>query len=414
MHSSVWPSHRPARVSIIGAGKVGSTLAQRIVEKNIADVVLLDVVPGLAEGIALDLMQARGIERCDRAFLVRSAYRCVFGTNNYADTAESNVVVITAGSPRKPGMSRDDLLQVNATIVVEAAKNAIAHSPDAILLVVTNPLDVMTYLAWQASGLPPQRVVGMAGGLDSARFQAFIAMELGVPTVDVSAMVLGSHGDLMVPLPRYCTVSGIPITELMDNETIERLVERTRNAGSEIVQLLQTGGAYFAPAATTCLMVESILFNQSRFMPASAYLQGEYGLKDIFIGVPCRLGSSGVESVLELNLTETERAALHASAQSVLKNIQRANEIMSESQSTTRLLLALWKLGAHKSTDVKRVDLTEKIKRTGEKASDYQGIFDKLEQEGAIAFEIKNRNRVILLTEKGVQMLRELLNTDEF
>ncbi|HAX80812.1 MAG TPA: malate dehydrogenase [Cyanobacteria bacterium UBA11372] len=327
VHSSVWPSHSPARVSIIGAGKVGSTLAQRIVEKNIADVVLLDVVPGLAEGMALDLMQARGIERCVRAS-VPEAYRFIFGTNNYADTADSNVVVITAGSPRKPGMSRDDLLQVNATIVVEAAKKAIAHSPEAILLVVTNPLDVMTYLAWQASGLPPQRIVGMAGGLDSARFQAFIAMELGVPTVDVSAMVLGSHGDLMVPLPRYCTVSGIPIAELMDNATIERLVERTRNAGAEIVQLLQTGGAYFTPAATTCLMVESILFNQSRLMPVSAYLQGEYGLKDIFIGVPCRLGSIGVESVLELNLTETERAALHFSAESVLKNIHRANEML--------------------------------------------------------------------------------------
>ncbi len=316
---SVWPSHSPARVSIIGAGKVGSTLAQRIVEKNIADVVLLDVVAGLAEGMALDLMQARGIERCDRL---------VFGTENYADTADSNVIVIAAGSPRKPGMSRDDLLLVNAKIVVEAARNAIAHSPDAILIVVTNPLDVMTYLAWQASGLPFQRILGMAGGLDSARFQAFIAMELGVPTVDVSAMVLGSHGDLMVALPRYCTVSGIPIAELMDTATIERLVERTRNAGAEIVHLLQTGSAYFTPAASTCLMVESILFNQSRFIPASAYLQGEYGLKDIFIGVPCRLGNVGVQSVLELNLTETERAALHISAQSVLKNIQRANEIL--------------------------------------------------------------------------------------
>lgn len=319
IHSSLWPSHRPARVSIIGAGKVGSTLAQRIVEKNIADVVLLDVVPGLPEGIALDLMQARGIERCDRS---------VFGTNNYLDTADSDVVVITAGIPRKPGMSRDDLLQINAKIVVEAARKAIAHSPDAILIVVTNPLDVMTYLAWQASGLPPQRIFGMAGVLDSARFQTFIAMELGVPTADVSAMVLGSHGDLMVALPRYCTVSSIPITELMDNATIKRIVERTRNAGAEIVQLLQTGGAYLSPAASTCSMVESILFNQSRFMPACAYLQGEYGLKDIFIGVPCRLGRGGIESVQELNLTETERAALHVSAHSVLENIHRANEML--------------------------------------------------------------------------------------
>lgn len=314
------PSCHPSRVSIIGAGKVGSTLAQRIVEKNIADVVLLDMVAGLPQGIALDLMQARGIERHDCQ---------IFGTTDYIDTASSDVVVITAGSPRKPGMSRDDLLKINAKIVVEATCRAIAHSPDTILIVVTNPLDVMTYLAWQASGLPVHRVMGMAGVLDSARFQAFIAMELGVSMVDVNAMVLGGHGDLMVPLPRHSTVSGIPITELMDATRIEKLVERTRHGGAEIVELLQTGGAYFAPASSTSLMVASILCNQSRLVPAAAYLQGEYGLHDIFIGVPCLLGCRGVEKVLELSLTDAERAALHTSAQSVRQNVQRANEILA-------------------------------------------------------------------------------------
>ena len=314
------PSCHPSRVSIIGAGKVGSTLAQRIVEKNIADVVLLDMVAGLPQGIALDLMQARGIERHDCQ---------IFGTTDYIDTASSDVVVITAGSPRKPGISRDDLLKINAKIVVEATKLAIAHSPDTILIVVTNPLDVMTYLAWQASGLPVHRVMGMAGVLDSARFQAFIAMELGVSMVDVNAMVLGGHGDLMVPLPRHSTVSGIPITELMDAARIEQLVERTRHGGAEIVELLQTGGAYFAPASSTSLMVASILCNQSRLIPAAAYLQGEYGLHDLFIGVPCLLGCRGVEKVLELSLTDAELAALHTSADSVRQNVQRANEILA-------------------------------------------------------------------------------------
>ena len=308
-----------SRVSIIGGGKVGSTLAQRIAEKNIADVVLLDVVAGMPQGIALDLMQARGIEQHDCQ---------IIGTNDYADTVGSNVVVITAGIPRKPGLSRDDLLKINAKIVVEAAQKAIAHSPDALLIVVTNPLDVVTYLAWQSTNLPPRRVIGMAGILDSARFQTFIAMELGVSAADINAVVLGGHGDLMVPLPRYSTVSGIPITELMDTATIERLVERTRNGGAEIVELMRTGGAYFAPASSTCLMVEAILHNQSRQIAAAAYLQGEYGLNDIFIGVPIRLGCRGVESVLEINLTDAEHSALQASAESVRQNIQRASEML--------------------------------------------------------------------------------------
>jgi malate dehydrogenase len=303
------------RVSVIGGGKVGSTLAQRIFEKNLADVVLLDIVEGMPQGIALDLMEAQPIERNDRQMI---------GTNDYADTAGSDIVVITAGIPRKPGMTRDDLLKINAKIVVEASQKAIAQSPDAIFILVSNPLDVVTYLSWKTTQLPPNRVMGMAGVLDSARFQTFIAMELGVSPRDVSALVLGGHGDLMVPLPRYSTVNGIPITELMDAATIERLVDRTRNGGGEIVGLMKTGGAYFAPASSTCLMVEAIINNQSRQLPASAYLQGEYGLNDIFIGVPIQLGGSGVEKVLEINLMDAEREALHTSAESVRANIQQA------------------------------------------------------------------------------------------
>ncbi len=307
------------RVTIVGAGRVGSTLAQRVAEKNLADVILLDIIAGMPQGLALDLMEARGIEIHNRQ---------IIGTNNYADTSGSQIVVITAGLPRKPGMSRDDLLKTNAKIVVEAAKNAIAHSPNAIFIVVTNPLDVMTYLAWQATGLPRDRIMGMAGVLDSARFETFIALELGVLPADVKAMVLGSHGDLMVPLSRYATVNGIPITELLDAATIERLVERTRNGGAEIVELMQTGGAFFAPASATSVMVESILLNQSRLLPVAAYLQGEYGLEDVVIGVPCRLGCGGIESILELNLSDREREGLHISAQSVRKSIERSQEIL--------------------------------------------------------------------------------------
>lgn len=308
------------RVSIIGAGKVGSTLAQRIAEKNLADVVLLDIVEGWPQGVALDLMEARGVERHDRQ---------IVGTNNYTDTAGSNIVVIAAGIARKPGISREDLLKINSKIVTEAAKKAIEHSPEAILIAVTNPLDVMTYLAWEATGLPKHRVMGMAGVLDSARFQTFIAMELGISIAEVNATVLGSHGDLMVPLPRYSTVSGIPINQLMDAGTIARLVDRTRNGGAEIVKLMQTSSAYFAPASSACLMVESILLNQSRLLPCSVYLQGEYGLRDIFLGVPCRLGYSGVEQILELELTETEQTAFLESGELVRQNIQEARVILN-------------------------------------------------------------------------------------
>jgi len=308
------------RVTIVGAGRVGSTLAQRIAEKNLADVVLLDIIPGMPQALALDLMEARGIETHNRK---------IIGTNDYADTFGSEIVIIAAGSPRKPGMSRDDLLKTNALIVVEATKKAIARSPDAIFIIITNPLDVMTYLATEATSLPRERIMGMAGVLDSARFQSFIAMEFGVSPVDVNAMVLGSHGDLMVPLPRYSTVNGIPITELMDAATIKRLVERTRHAGAEIVELMQTGGAFFAPASATCLMVEAILLNESRLLPAAAYLQGEYGLENICLGVPCRLGCGGIDTVLELNLTDAEMAALHTSAESVRESIERAQQILA-------------------------------------------------------------------------------------
>ncbi|MDG2617470.1 malate dehydrogenase [Thermoleptolyngbya sichuanensis XZ-Cy5] len=309
----------PTRVAIIGSGNVGSALAQRIAERNLANVVLLDIVDGRPQGVALDLLEARGIEGHDRQ---------IVGTTDYAMTAGSDVVVITAGLPRRPGMSRDDLLKTNAAIVMEAAQKAIAQSPNAIFIVVTNPLDVMTYLAWKATGLPPERVMGMAGILDSARFQTFIALELGVSTADVSAMVMGGHGDLMVPLPRYSTVNGIPITELLDADTIARLVHRTRNGGAEIVELMQTGGAYYAPASSTCVMVETILLNKSRLLPIASYLRGEYRLSDIFIGVPTRLGCGGAESVLELQLSDSELKELHSSAAVVRQGIDRAMALL--------------------------------------------------------------------------------------
>ena len=306
-----------SQVTIIGAGNVGSTLGQRLVEKNIADVVLLDIEAGRPQGLALDLMEARGVERHDRT---------IVGTDNYEDTRDSDVIVVTAGLARKPGMSREDLLQVNAKIVADVTRKAIAVSPDAILVVVTNPLDVMTYIAWQASGLEPRRVMGMAGVLDAARFQTFISMELQVSIKDVTATVLGGHGDLMVPLPRYSTVNGIPITELLSDNAIQRLVKRTRHGGAEIVSLMKAGSAYFAPASSACLMVESILFNQARVVPTAVYLSGQYGLDNLFLGVPASLNRDGVHQILELELTSTENAALQKSATAVRQNITLANQ----------------------------------------------------------------------------------------
>ena len=312
------PSHpycSLSQITVVGAGNVGSTLAQRILEHNLADVVLIDIVEGRPQGIALDLMQARGAEGHNRT---------IVGTNNYEDTANSDIVVVTAGLPRKPGMSRDDLTQVNGKIVIDTVQKALHYSPQARLIMVTNPLDVMTYLAWKVSGLPTNRVMGMAGILDSSRFQTFIAMELGVPPQDISALVLGGHGDLMVPLPQYSTVNGIPITELLPPATIERLIDRTRNGGAEIVQLLKQVGAYYAPASSVCMMLEAMIFDQSRILPMAAYLDGQYGLNNLYLGVPCRLGQAGVESILELTLTPDQQAALTRSAQSVQTTTQTA------------------------------------------------------------------------------------------
>ncbi|MFO8039299.1 MAG: malate dehydrogenase [Sodalinema sp.] len=313
-------SHRQPRVAVIGAGKVGSTLAQRVAEKNLADVVLLDIIEGWPQGIALDLMQARGLEGHDRS---------ITGTNDYADTADSDVVVITAGRPRTPGMDRSDLIKTNAAIVVNAAKQAIAYSPNAIFIVVTNPLDVMTYLVWQATELPPRRVMGMAGVLDSSRLQAFIAMELGVSMQDVQTLVLGNHGKQMIPLPRYCTVKGVPLPEMTDAATVERLMERTRHGGSEIVGLMQRGGAYFAPASSIYVMVESILCDRNRLVSAAAYLQGEYGIEGLFLGVPCHLGREGVRTVMELSLEPEQQQALLDSATTVRQNIEIAQELLT-------------------------------------------------------------------------------------
>jgi len=309
------------RVGIIGAGRVGSTLAQRLVEKNIADVVLLDILPGMPQGIALDLMQARGIERHDRQ---------IIGTNHYEDLRGVDVVVITAGKPRTPGMSRNDLLHTNAVVVAEATRQVMPQAPDAIFLVITNPLDSMTYLSWRISGLPPERVLGMAGVLDSARFQTFIAIELGVSIADVTTMVLGSHGDAMLPLPRYCTVNGISIVDLLPADRIQAMIQRTQQGGAEIVGLMKTGSAYFAPAASAGVMVEAILTNRHRVLPTTCYLQGEYGLKDVYLGVPAQLGRSGLEKILELDLTDLEQAQLQRSSLDMKAQIQIMMERMGE------------------------------------------------------------------------------------
>ena len=305
-------NYRSPKVTVIGAGNVGGTLAHRIVETNLADVVLCDIVQGKPQGMALDLMQANAIAQIDHQ---------IIGTNDYADTKNSDVIVLTAGLPRKEGMSRNDLLRINASIVKDVVEKAIAHSPEAILIVVTNPLDVMTYLAWQVSGLPTHRVMGMAGVLDAARFQTFIGMELGISVADINAMVLGGHGDLMVPLPRFSTVNGVPITELMTKEAINRLVDRTRNGGAEIVKLIQNGSAYFAPSAAAYVMVEAILNDRHRIVPVAAYLAGEYGLNNIFMGVPVQLGRQGIKKAIQLSLNDYELKALHASATAIQASI---------------------------------------------------------------------------------------------
>lgn len=327
--SSATPMRHPPQVTIIGSGNVGSALAKRILDTHLANVVLLDIVKGRPQGIALDLTEASGLE-------MRSPQ--IVGTNDYRKTAGSDIVVVTAGRARQPGMSRDDLMQINGQIVINTVRQAIAYSPHAKFIMVTNPLDVMTYLAWQASGLPPEHVMGMAGILDSARFRTFIAMALHVPAEDVAALVLGGHGDLMVPLPDYASVSGIPLRELLDPATIEQLVERTRNGGAEIVNLLKTGGAYYAPAASIYWMVEAILMNRQRIFPAATYLTGQYGLYDVYIGVPCRIGQQGVEAVLELALKPEQQAALARSAKAIKANIQK---IAAQLWSSTNLTVSV-------------------------------------------------------------------------
>ena len=296
------------KVTVIGAGNVGATAAQRLAEKQLCDVVLVDIVEGVPQGKALDLNEAAPIEKHDSHLT---------GTNSYEDTAGSDIVIITAGIPRKPGMSRDDLISTNAGIVKAVTKEVASRSPEAILIIVSNPLDAMCHVAFEAAGFPKERVIGMAGVLDSARFRTFISMELDVSVENTHAFVLGGHGDTMVPLPRYSTVAGIPITELMAPDRIDALVDRTRNGGAEIVGLLKTGSAYYAPASAAVEMAESILKDKKKILPCAAYLQGEYGQQDLFIGVPVKLGAKGVEDIIEITLTDDEKQALQKSADAV-------------------------------------------------------------------------------------------------
>ena len=296
------------KVTVVGAGNVGATAAQRLAEKQLCDVVLVDIVEGVPQGKALDLAQAAAIEKHDSHLT---------GTNGYDETADSDIVIITAGIPRKPGMSRDDLISTNAGIVRNVTQEVASRSPEAILIIVSNPLDAMCHVAYDTCGFPQQRVIGMAGVLDSARFRAFISMELNVSVENTHAFVLGGHGDTMVPLPRYSTVAGIPITELLAKDRIDALVKRTRNGGAEIVGLLKTGSAYYAPASAAVEMAESILKDKKKILPCAAYLQGQYGIQDLFIGVPVKLGAKGAEEIIEITLTEEEQQALQKSADSV-------------------------------------------------------------------------------------------------
>jgi malate dehydrogenase len=296
------------KVTVVGAGNVGATLAQRIADRELADVVLVDIIEGMPQGKGLDIMQATPVEGTDAR---------VVGTNDYADSAGSDVVVITAGIARKPGMSRDDLLNTNYKIVRECTESCAKHSPNAILIVVSNPLDVMCQVAYRVSGFPKQRVFGMAGVLDSARMRAFIALELGVSVENTSAFVLGGHGDTMVPLPRYSTVSGIPITELLPPERVDAIVKRTAGGGAEIVSLLKTGSAYYAPSASAAEMVGAVLKDKHKILPCCCFLEGEFGIRDLYVGVPAQLGAKGVERIWEIKLTGPEAAALAKSAAAV-------------------------------------------------------------------------------------------------
>lgn len=307
---------RRSKISIIGAGNVGATCAHWAASKELGDIVLVDIVEGLPQGKGLDLAEAGPVEGIDGRFI---------GTQDYRETAGSDVVVITSGMARKPGMTREDLLEANKNIISSVVRSCVEHSPDAILVLVTNPLDTMTYLAKHVSGFPKNRVVGQAGVLDAARFRTFVSMELGISVEDVQALVMGGHGDTMVPLPRYCTVSGIPLRELMPEDRIQALIARTRDGGAEIVKLLKSGSAYYAPASSTIQMVEAILKDKKRILPCAAYLEGEYGIDGIYFGVPVVLGGEGVERVVELKLDADEMALVRASADAVRKSVEGLN-----------------------------------------------------------------------------------------
>jgi malate dehydrogenase len=307
------------KVGIIGAGNVGATAAFQIVERGLADVALYDVQPGVPAGKALDMTQVGPVFGFDGR---------VEGSNDIGVVAGADVVVVTAGFPRKPGMDRMDLLKKNAEVCRDVAKGVAKHAPDAVVIVVTNPLDVMTWVVQRESGFDAERVVGMAGILDSARFAAFLALELGCSPQDVRAMVLGGHGDSMVPLPRFSTVNGVPVTELLDQDVIQRLADRTRNGGAEIVKLLGTGSAYYAPAAAVTLMVEAVLADSGRLLPCAAWLDGPYGLRGMYCGVPVHLGADGVQKIVELDLRDDEKSALAASAKTVEKGIQEVKGLL--------------------------------------------------------------------------------------
>ena len=310
------------KITVVGAGQVGSTVAQLTAYKNLGDVVIIDIVEGVPQGKALDLQESSCLQVFDSL---------VTGTNDYKDTAHSDIVVITAGLPRRPGMSREDLLATNAKIVQSVTEQIMKHSHDPIIIVVSNPLDAMVYMAKKTSNLPKNKIIGMAGVLDSARLQTFVSLELGCSLIDVDAMVLGGHGDSMVPLPRYTSVSGISITELMTSEQIERVVERTRKGGAEIVSLLKTGSAFYAPGASVVKMVEAILQDKRRILPCTAYLEGEYGWSGIFFGVPVMMGVHGIEKVIELELMDEEKVALDKSAQDVKKTCEEIDAIIANS-----------------------------------------------------------------------------------
>ena len=306
------------KVTVIGAGMVGGTVAQMLALRDYADVVLVDIVEGMPQGKSLDLMQMGPLLGFDTHLT---------GANGYEETNGSDVIVITSGIARKPGMSRDDLLKTNMGIVESVTKSVVAGSPDAIVIVVSNPLDAMCHVAFDAAGFPRERVIGMAGVLDSARFRAFIAMELGVSVEDVSAMVLGGHGDTMVPLSRYSTVAGVPITELLSADRVSAIETRTASGGAEIVGLLKTGSAYYAPGMSAAEMVDAIMLDKKRILPCSVLLKGEYGITDLYVGVPIKLGAAGLEQIIELNLTEAESAALKKSSEAVKELVNAMAEI---------------------------------------------------------------------------------------